>query len=221
MIIAQGAEAVIEKVNSNGNHIVLKKRIPKSYRIKEIDKELRKYRTRAEAKNIEKIKDIVNVPKIIKVDEKEGTIFMELIEGKRLSEILEKRDYKKIAQLLGKDISKLHKNNIIHGDLTTSNFILKEKKEKIEIKKINNETKETKEELYFIDFGLSFHSKKEEDKAVDLHVLREALESKHYNIWEEVFNLVLESYKQAYGDSENVLKRLKEVEKRGRNKNKN
>lgn len=198
MKIAQGAEAIIEKKGK----IVLKRRIPKSYRIKEIDEELRKHRTRAEAKNLEKVREIVNVPKVIDVDKKEAIISMEFIDGDRLSQVLEKADYKKIAKILGRDIAKLHDNNIIHGDLTTSNFILKG------------------EEIYFIDLGLSFHSTKDEDKAVDLHVLREALESKHYTIWKEVYDLILSSYKKESKNSIKVIKRLEDVELRGRNKNK-
>lgn len=208
MKIAQGAEAIIEKKGK----IVLKRRIPKSYRIKEIDEELRKHRTRAEAKNLEKVREIVNVPKVIDVDKKEAIISMEFIDGDRLSQVLEKADYKKIAKILGRDIAKLHDNNIIHGDLTTSNFILKKKEKK--------ERYENNKEIYFIDFGLSFHSTKDEDKAVDLHVLREALESKHYTIWKEVYDLILYSYKKESKNSIKVIKRLEDVELRGRNKNK-
>ncbi len=206
MKISQGAEAIIEK---NGDSIT-KKRIQKGYRIKELDEEIRKHRTRAEAKNLAKISTIVNVPKIIRVDEDEAIIEMEFIDGQRLSECLEKlkkEELKKIASLLGKDIAKLHDHNIIHGDLTTSNFIL------------NNQN-----QIVFIDLGLSFHSTKIEDKAVDLHVLREALESKHYTIWEEFFEHVKKSYFDyewsAKDNGKEILKRLKDVELRGRNKKK-
>jgi TP53 regulating kinase-like protein len=81
--------------------------------------------------------------------------------------------------------------------LTTSNIIL------------NKET-------YFIDFGLSFFSEKAEDRAVDLHLLKEGLESKHYRIWEECFRCALEAYKKEAKNSEATLKRLEAVEKRGR-----
>src|SRR3989344_2387624 len=129
MRIAQGAEAIIEREGD----IAIKKRISKSYRIKELDDEIRKHRTRAEAKNIAKISALINVPKIISVDEDEAIISMEFIEGQRLSECLdklEKKEREKIASLLGRDIAKLHDNNMIHGDLTTSNFILNKKGEK-------------------------------------------------------------------------------------------
>jgi len=91
----------------------------------------------------------------------------------------------------------LHNHLIIHGDLTTSNMILNK-------------------EIYFIDFGLSFFSEKAEDKAVDLHLLKEGLESKHYRIWEECFRCALEAYRKEANKSSETLKRLEIVEKRGR-----
>jgi Kae1-associated kinase Bud32 len=90
---------------------------------------------------------------------------------------------------------------IIHGDLTTSNMILNS-------------------EVFFIDFGLSFFSEKVEDKAVDLHLLRQALESKHYKVWEECFTAVRQGYEGTANDAELVLKRLEVVESRGRYKRK-
>ena len=75
-------------------------------------------------------------------------------------------------------------------------------------------------EIYFIDFGLSFFSNKIEDKAVDLHLLRQALESKHYKIWEKAFESVLFGYKSKAQDAKEILARFEKVEERGRNKTK-
>ena len=133
------------------------------------------------------------VPKLLKV--KENTLVMEYLKAPPVKDVLGKSNYKKICSEIGKRVKELHDMAIIHGDLTTSNFILKEGK------------------VFFIDFGLSFQSVKAEDKAVDLHLLRQALESKHYQIWEKAFKEVL----RAYGDKE-VIKRLEVVEKRGRYK---
>ena len=74
--------------------------------------------------------------------------------------------------------------------------------------------------IYFIDFWLSFFSKKIEDKAVDLHLLKEALESKHSKIWEKSYKAVIDSYVKKAVDGKEILKRIKIVEKRGRYKNK-
>jgi len=189
-VIALGAEA---KVSLDGKKVV-KDRVKKSYRIKEIDERLRRSRTKREMKVFEHLKDSGFVPKLIKSDKTKLEI--ELIKGKRLRDVLEKKDYKKICLEIGKKVRVMHDKGIIHGDLTTSNMIFDKK-------------------VYFIDFGLSIFSEKVEDKAVDLHLLRQALESKHYSIWEECFKAV----KRGYGDK-NVLRRLEKVESRGRNKSK-
>ena len=192
-LIVQGAEA---KLFLEDNQI-LKSRFPKSYRIKEIDEKLRGFRTRREAKILQKLRATnFPAPKIISNDEKENLI-IEKINGKLIKDILEKSDYKKLCAEIGKKVAILHNNSLIHGDLTTSNMILNK-------------------EIYFIDFGLSFFSEKAEDKAVDLHLLKEGLESKHYRIWEDCFKCALEAYKKEAKNSNETLKRLEVVEKRGR-----
>jgi Kae1-associated kinase Bud32 len=194
-IIGIGAEAVL--IHKDGK--LIKRRVPKGYRHPELDKKIRTRRTRSEAKLLEKVSKILNVPKILKTSDFE--IDMEFIKGKKLSENLDKMPLKeqvKICYQIGESIAELHDNDIIHGDLTTSNMILSGKK------------------IYFIDFGLGFHSSRIEDKAVDLHLLRQALESKHFMHWSDLFSAVTEGYKKV-GD-ESVLLQLKKVESRGRYK---
>ena len=192
-IIAQGAEAKLFLEDNK----VIKNRFPKSYRIKEIDDKLRGFRTRREAKILQKLHAInFPSPKLIKNDEKENLI-IEKIGGKLIKDVLEKSDYKKLCSEIGKKIAILHNISIIHGDLTTSNMMLNK-------------------QIYFIDFGLSFFSEKPEDKAVDLHLLKEGLESKHYRIWEECFKCALDAYKKEAKRGDETLKRLEVVEKRGR-----
>lgn len=198
-LIAQGAESKLFLV---GNKI-LKNRFEKKYRIKEIDNKLRKFRTKREAKVLQKLEEMnFSSPKPIKNDEKEN-LEIAYIKGKLVKDILEKSSYMKLSKDIGKKIAILHNENIIHGDLTTSNMILNK----------NNE-------IFFIDFGLSLFSHKIEDKATDLHLLKEALESKHYKIWEKCYNAVLESYKKNAKDGNKTIKRLKIVESRGRYKGK-
>jgi len=192
--ISQGAEAIIYKEKN-----ILKDRIKKNYRIKEIDEKLRKLRTRREAKILDKLHGIIPVPKLINVND--NLIEIEEIKGDRVRDILEKSDYIKLSHEIGEKIAVMHNHNIIHGDLTTSNMIL---------------SKENK--IFFIDFGLSFFSDKTEDKAVDLHLLKKALESKHYKIFEECFKSALEGYKGKSDDYEAIMKRFNIVEKRGRYK---
>jgi TP53 regulating kinase and related kinases len=129
------------------------------------------------------------------------TITMEKIEGEKLRDVLHKVNRKDIFSRVGKKLAKLHNNHMVHGDLTTSNLILNEK-------------------VYFIDFGLGFVTAKIEDKAVDIHLIRKALESNHNKYVEECFNSLMESYLEESDFPDDIIKRLEKVEKRGRYKQK-
>lgn len=200
-LIAQGAEAKLYKEENK----LIKERIKKGYRHEEIDKRIRKTNTRREYKLLNKASRIINVPKISDYNEEEHKITMEFIPGQTLRDVLDNIPTKKRLELceqLGQEIARLHNVDIIHGDLTTSNFILKEEK------------------IYFIDFGLGFHSAKIEDKAVDLHLLRQAFESKHYKHFEQSFEAVMKGYKEESKQAKEILNRFEVVEKRGRYKKK-
>lgn len=190
-IIGSGAEATIYLDNNK----VIKKRIKKSYRIKEIDEALRKNRTRVESKILDKIS--IKAPKLLKTDRKE-IIEMEFIEGPKIKDLLDKNP--SLAKEIGETIATMHNEGIIHGDLTTSNMIFNKK-------------------IFFIDFGLSFFSEKIEDKAVDIHLFKQALESKHYQVCEKAFDAFNQGYKKAHHYKE-IMNRLKAVEERGRYKKK-
>ncbi|PIN77384.1 Kae1-associated kinase Bud32 [Candidatus Woesearchaeota archaeon CG10_big_fil_rev_8_21_14_0_10_34_12] len=205
-ILYQGAEAII----SLDNNIVKKHRLKKPYRISEIDEKLRKLRTKSEAKLLEKLKGRINVPKIIEINDKNNEVIMEFIKGKKLSEHLDSfslKQQEEICRTIGEETGKFHDLDIIHGDLTTSNMILADGSEES-----NEDCK-----IVFIDFGLGFHSQRKEDKAVDLHLLKQALEAKHFQNWEKLFNSVLQGYKKSK-NSKAVISQLKIVESRGRYK---
>lgn len=199
-LIQQGAEAKI-LLDSIKNKII-KNRISKSYRIKELDEKIRKRRTKSEAKLLKKASGVIQIPEVLNISEKEKTIEMEFIDGLKLSSALDEFDLnkqKEICKNIGENVAKIHDKEIIHGDLTTSNMIFKNG------------------EIFFIDFGLGYISSKLEDRAVDLHVLKEALEAKHFTNWKTLFEQVQKGYKLSK-DSEKVFERLKAVEKRGRYK---
>lgn len=192
-LIAQGAEA---KLYSDGS-VVVKERPRKGYRLKELDKGLRQFRTRREAKVLEKVKRIgVLAPELISACDKEMKIKMNFVEGKSLRDCLAPE----LARKAGKIVGKLHDNIIIHSDLTTSNMLVK-----------NNE-------IYLIDFGLSFFSTKIEDMAVDIHLFERALESRHSEIYSQCFDAFIDGYKEGFSKAGEVLKRLEVVSKRGRYK---
>ncbi|MBD3247027.1 Kae1-associated serine/threonine protein kinase [Candidatus Pacearchaeota archaeon] len=198
--IQQGAEAII-LLDSEKDKII-KKRIKKSYRISSLDKRIRKRRTKREAKMLKKAAKLIPIPENIEESERKKTITMDFLNGSKLSEKLDNFSLKKQKEIMneiGKSISRLHNSGLIHGDLTTSNMIFQNG------------------EVFFIDFGLGFHSNRFEDKAVDIHVLKEALEAKHFKNWKVLFNEFEKAYENSKHDSK-VLKRLKKVEKRGRYK---
>lgn len=195
-IIARGAEAVITLNNKE----IIKNRIAKSYRYPDLDEKIRKLRTRAEAKMLEKAAIYIPVPKIIKIDELKKELKLEYIPGKKLADSLDRLKNKKaVAKQIGQTVAKLHAAGLVHGDLTTSNLIL------------------YKSKIYIIDFGLGFHSSKIEDCAVDLQVLKEALEAKHPSCAKIVWKTIIQGYKRTE-KSVKTLKQLEKVEKRGRYK---
>jgi len=202
-IIAQGAEAkIILKEN-----FIIKNRIAKAYRHPELDKKIIKQRTKAESKLLSKASKIILVP-IPEKSKEPNVIKMPFIKGQKLSENLNKFSLKKqyeIMKIIGDSIAKLHKLDIIHGDLTTSNMIFIE----------------SSKELFFIDFGLGYISRKIEDKAVDLHLLKQALEAKHFKNWNNLIKKVFHSYEKTIGkhEAKKVFDRITSIEKRGRYRN--
>ncbi len=194
-VIGRGAEAILYM--SKGN--LVKERIKKGYRIDEIDSRLRKRRTRLESRILSKAKRFgVPTPNVMRTEN--YRIIMEFIDGNRLKEMImdvSSRRRKELAEEIGELVGKLHSSGIVHGDLTTSNMIYRDK-------------------IYFIDFGLSFHSLSVEDRAVDLHLLHQAYQSTHFLYLKELWDYTIKGYKNSFDDCENVLKRLEKIRKRGR-----
>lgn len=187
----KGAEAEVEIREQQ----VVKRRPEKKYRHPELDKKIRKERTETEEKLITEARKYgVSVPEAEKKDN--STIELEKIDGEKLKEVVEEKP--EILEELGENIALLHSTDIIHGDLTTSNAI-------------------ADEEVYLIDFGLSFRSQRTEDKAVDIHLLKQVLESSHPEAADDAWENFLKGYSD-YEESEKVLEQLEEVEQRGRYK---
>lgn len=188
VIIASGAEAVIAL---EGNTII-KTRIEKRYRLKELDENIRRERTKTEARLISEARRC-GVPTPIIRDITDFEIQMEYIEGMALKNIVNPS----LSEQTGELIGRLHTCGIIHGDLTTSNILLKDGK------------------LYLIDFGLAYLDKTLEARGVDIHVLFQTFESTHEN-HEELIEAFKNGYMRAFKGAEDVLGRAKEIESRGR-----
>jgi len=149
-------------------------------------------------------KACVPTPTIYLVDAKNATIVMEYIEGEQVKRLLAKvsdDERQNLCRKMGELIGKLHKNGIVHGDLTTSNMI---------------QTSEGK--IFFVDFGLGEKTKELEARGVDLHLMKRALQSTHFQFAEKCFNAVIEGYASVLGAEEvkNVLDKIREIERRGR-----
>ena len=189
-LIAKGAESNIVKSSYLGEKAVIKDRVPKGYRIAEIDDKIRKARTKEEAKLLSDAKRAgVKTPILYDVDLDKKAIVMQEIEGSMLKDVIDDD----LAFKIGCEISKLHSADIIHGDITTSNIMLDGDK------------------LVFIDFGLGRYSNLDEDKAVDLLVLKKSLQSIDYNLAIKYFDLVLKGY-----DNDKMANKISEIESRGR-----
>jgi len=191
--IAQGAEAILMRDDGT----LVKDRIKKGYRLVKLDEVLRKQRTAHEASLLNAARRAgVCTPQVI--DAAGATLKMEWIEGKRVKELLDEENCEEIGAKIGAAIGKMHTYDIVHGDLTTSNMIIRGS------------------DICFIDFGLGFQSPKIEDKAVDLYLLYHAIESTHWAILNKVWNVVLEAYKKNFAAAEKVIKTLSAIGKRGR-----
>ncbi|MGP3668190.1 MAG: KEOPS complex kinase/ATPase Bud32 [Candidatus Bathyarchaeota archaeon] len=206
VLLRKGAEANIYLASFMGFKVVVKRRIPKLYRIREVDYKVREYRTIHEARLLSEVKKFgVPTPAIYFVDRENFDIIMEYIEGVRLKDYLqnirEVKNLKETCFKFGYLIGKLHKNGIIHGDLTTSNVILTEKMK-----------------MFLVDFGLGFYSENIETQGIDLHLLKQVFEGFHHNVATECFKAVLNGYGKVVGNRrrEVIEKKLKEIKSRGR-----
>lgn len=205
MLIKKGAEANLYLEEWHGRKVIIKKRNPKKYRVPLLDERIRTYRTVHEPQLMHEAKKAgVSTPTIFMVNLAEKSILMEYVEGKQVKQTLNqlsKEERTKLCRHIGCLIGRLHKNGIIHGDLTTSNMILT-----------------PNEKIFFVDFGLGEFSKELEARGVDLHLMKRTFQSTHYLYAEESFNAVLEGYTEVMGKdlTEKVLEKIREIELRGR-----
>ena len=196
MVLIRGAKATIYLDKNLGE--VIKKRLPKRYRVKALDDAIIEERTKTEAKIISDARR-AGVPTPIILDLKDDEIKMEFIKGETLRDIVDEQMMEKAGEIVGK----LHRGKIAHGDLTTSNMIYSDSEDRI----------------YLIDFGLSRYDTETEARGVDIHVLFQMLKST-YNDHEELKNSFIKGYKRVFGEdaANSVLKRVEEIERRGRYK---
>ncbi|MBJ35640.1 MAG: Kae1-associated kinase Bud32 [Euryarchaeota archaeon] len=194
-VIFRGAEAVVEKIEWQGSSAISKVRNKRSYRHPDLEKRLVTERLRSESRVIERLlSGGVLVPALYEVNVEKSQIIMEFLEGITLEKGLRTGEYKKYLVSTAKLLSQIHSLGIVHGDPTTSNFVISD-------------------DLYAIDFGLSTFNDDAESRASDLRVFLESLEAHHSEILgREIF---LEAY-SVWNSSKEVLEALEVLELRGR-----
>jgi TP53 regulating kinase and related kinases len=195
-LIAKGAESNIYLSTFFSRKTISKIRFPKSYRHQALDAQIRKQRTIHESKMISLARRMgVRTPFVYMVDPVRAEIVMEYVKGTNTQDKINEQ----ICLKIGKYTSILHKNDIIHGDLTPSNFLLSN-------------------ELVLLDFGLSYRSNRIEDKAVDIRLLEEIFKSLYHSKFKSFYDSFLEGYGTLIDSKEvnRILKNLKQIDLRRR-----
>jgi N6-L-threonylcarbamoyladenine synthase/protein kinase Bud32 len=187
----RGAEAVV----TFHDGIAKKRRVSKRYRVHALDTRLITERTRAEARLIHAARK-GGVPTPIMSDITEDTIVMEQVHGCLLTLDLSHKTIREAGRMVGR----LHGAGIMHGDLTTSNLILREADGK----------------CVLIDFGLALVTQEIEQRGVDIHVLFQTLESTAPCSSDDLKAAFVEGYRETFADAGEVIAREHEIELRGR-----
>ncbi|XP_068338698.1 uncharacterized protein [Pyrus communis] len=210
VLIKQGAEARVFESDFAGRRSIVKERFSKKYRHPSLDAKLTLKRLNAEARCMTKARRLgVYTPVLYHVDTVLHTLTFEYVEGPSVKDVflrfglgdgsVAEERIDDIAMQIGQAIAKLHDGGLIHGDLTTSNLLIRA----------------STNQLVVIDFGLSFTSTLPEDKAVDLYVLERALLSMHSSCG-NVMDPILAAYRKSSKQWSSTLNKLAQVRQRGR-----
>lgn len=199
-LVKKGAEADIYVTSWNGKNSILKIRKKKDYRVDSLDIRIRTLRTIREAKMISESKSFgITTPLVYFVDEKKCEIYLQFIKGKLVRD-LPLNQIVKACKEIGKIVGTLHKNGVMHGDLTTSNFILSQRG------------------LVILDFGLAQKTDTIDDYAIDLRLFKEVLNSAHAQIIDSAWTAFVQGYQGILGKTltGKVINQVSVIEKRGR-----
>ena len=199
-LIKKGAEADIYQIRWQNSKAIMKIRKTKNYRNSLLDSKIRKQRTIKESQMLSQVKSFgIPTPLVYFVNLEKALIVMQEIPGKPVHDLPESKIIV-LSKEIGKLVGMMHKNGIMHGDLTTSNFIL------------------FQNTVFVIDFGLSQNTIKPEDHAVDLRLIKEILNSAHAKIMKSAWKNFLIGYKSIVGNANcvKITKLVSDIESRGR-----
>lgn len=195
-LVKRGAEADIYIIEWGGKKAISKVRSPKPYRHQTLDATIRKHRTIHEANFISAAKAAgIMSPFVYFVDPINAEIIMELVKGENVRDALTPD----LCYEMGRYAALLHASNIIHGDLTTSNFIMGDDK------------------FVLLDFGLAYYSERTEDMATDIRLIKEVFTSAHITV-RKAFLRFVEGYGSVAGKkkTDKILENVRQIEQRGR-----
>ncbi len=202
-LVKRGAESEIRLGVFMGIPAVFKLRVLKPYMHPKLAQTLVAQRTRKEAKVIgHALKNNIPAPRLLAVFPSAGLIIMEYVEGPTLKDLAFKDLERslKLSREAGIILAKLHKAGIAHGDPTTSNYIAAQEGG-----------------LKLIDYGLAEFTEDVEERAVDIHLYRRAVESTHAGIANMMFKEFLEGYREVMeADAKTVIQRAEDIRMRGR-----
>ncbi len=199
-LVKKGAEADLYQTKWQNSNAILKLRKIKTYRNFSLDSKIRRQRTIKESQMLSLVKSFgIPAPLVYFVNLDETSITMQEIPGKPVHDLPESKIIK-LSRDVGKLVGTLHRNGVMHGDLTTSNFIL------------------FKDTVFVIDFGLSQISIKPEDHAVDLRLIKEILNSAHAKIMLTSWKNFQSGYRSIVGTAyyNKIIRLVSEIEGRGR-----
>ncbi len=203
-LVYRGAEADVVAGLWQGLEAVFKVRKPLTYRLAVLDESIRRQRTVREAEMIRRARSAgVAVPHVYHVDPQGATLVMEFVKGARLRDevnSMRAADLSRVFNEFGRTAGRLHRSGTMHGDLTTANVIIE------------------KGGLVLLDFGLAVPSKRVEDHAVDLRLVKETLTGAHPGASQEALAALLEGYRSEVGEERStaVFRQLRGIERRGR-----
>ena len=228
----QGAEGKVYERLFLGRPAICKERFAKKYRHPSLDTKLRQTRMLQEARCLVACsRKGIDVPQVYFVDEHTMTLYIERIDGWTVKEYLnlhadDDEKWTQVAVAIGTAVATMHDAGIVHGDLTTSNMMIRRSVVggnggSSSSSSSSGETKSNNSpqlSLTLIDFGLGSQSvTNPEDRAVDLYVLERAMASTHPGSETRLVPVVIDAYRKACDRGHfKTMDKLAAVRQRGR-----